>query len=274
MIRAASGAPALLVPLVLQEAEESIGSRVDAVREAVWGRNDSLADDERWVMVDVFAEYVIVRQGRQLLQVPYTFGEDGALSWGEPLPVEMEYRAVRVESSEGGEVQLREAVDGAERGMEWEIEIIRPGHSKNGFYYPAATLAAAAPLFEGAHVFFFLDDGRGHKKNPLEKAPQHLVGWISGVAVREDGVVVGTLHFLRDGVAAGLRAQLGGRVGSREERSDGRVDGRAWPRPHGCGRGAGRADRGSNPERAERGGGVVPRRGRANHKARRVRDGR
>lgn len=187
---------------------DSLSRRIEAVDSAIWGMNEALPDSERWRLADVYEDYVIVRQGAQLLQVPYAIGEDGTFAWGEPAPVRMEYQPIRAESA--GAVALHEAADAgaADRGMEWEIEIIRPGMSKNGLYYPAETLRAAAPLFEGVHVFAFVDDGRGHKMNPLDKAPSALAGWIDTVAARADGVVVGQLHFLREGVGAAVRAQL------------------------------------------------------------------
>lgn len=49
-------------------------------------------------------------------------------------------------------IQVLEAVAGSD-GREWDVILIEAGVSRNGNYYPAPTLAAAASLFEGVPAF-------------------------------------------------------------------------------------------------------------------------
>lgn len=192
----------------LQEAQ-SLEARVEAVRQAIWARNDNLIDeDKRWFPIDVYEEFAIVRQGRRLLRVPYTFGEDGTPEFGEAEEVEVEFRPVRMQESVLAAARLVESEDASAEGLVWDIEIIHPGWALTGVYYPRQVLQEAAPLFEGAPVYYFDDEARGHKRNPLEKAPRFLAGWIDQVGPDPDGVLTGQLHFLQEGIAAPLRRQL------------------------------------------------------------------
>lgn len=76
---------------------ESLSKRVRAVEDAVWARNRELGEkreDEWWWTVEVFEDAVIVRLGGRLHEVQYEIAEDGAVTFGERVPVEVEYRPV------------------------------------------------------------------------------------------------------------------------------------------------------------------------------------
>lgn len=178
----------------------SLERRVDAVRSAIWARNEStLNDSARWYPVDVYDAWVIVRRGETLFRVPYTMTADGAPQFGEPEPVAVDYTPVKMQESDTSELHLVEG-EAAVRGKTWDVTLIAPGWSKNGFYYSREVLAEAAPLFEGIHVFYFPDSASGHKAKREEKVQRQLVGWIDQVEVREsDGALTGQLHFLQEG---------------------------------------------------------------------------
>lgn len=99
-------------------------------------------------------------------------------------------------------------------GKEWEVVIIQPGLSKNGFYYPADVLRKAVPLFENIRVCAYrYGDRLGNKFLHL---PDHAslakpggfaentVGWIKACRYGEftdrDGKkgegILGKLHVL------------------------------------------------------------------------------
>jgi hypothetical protein len=204
----------MLLPLagaltVLQEAE-SLEARVDAVRSAIWARNEkSLNEADRWYPVDVLEDAVILRRGEQFARATYTISAEGAVEFGEPERVALEYVPVRVqESTDRPVLSLHEAVDGERRGLVWDVVIIRPGHTLNGTYYSPQLLQESVHLFEGVHVYVLDDTTNGHKKNPLEKTQGQLAGWIEGAAYQESVGVTARLHFLQEGVAEATRAKL------------------------------------------------------------------
>lgn len=188
----------------VQEAE-TLNLRAERVRRAVAERNRGMGDPEIWYPIEVYPDFAIVRQNLNLYQVPYTIAADGVVTLGAGVRVEEEFVPVRVQ--EAAVLRLQAGED-APTGTQWEVEIIRPGWSLNGIYYPAAALRASAHLFEGVHVYYFGDSASGHHTNPTQKVQAALAGWIEGVSAREDGAVVGTLHFLQGGVAEGVRTTL------------------------------------------------------------------
>lgn len=192
----------------LQEAQ-SLTTRVELVHAAISARNEQVLDyDQRWYVMDVFEDFALIRRDLRLFKVEYTIDAEGKVGFGEPVQVEAEYRPVRVQESYALAAKLVESEAGEAEGLEWEVDIIRPGLSANGVFYPAETLREAAPLFEGARVYAFDDEPRGHKKSALEKSPSQLAGWIDGVGTRGDGTVHGTLHFLREGMSDTTRLRI------------------------------------------------------------------
>lgn len=187
---------------------ENLDLRITAVRDALWGRNEGVEDeDARWYAVEVFDEYVIARQGTQLFKMTYTYSEEAGVEFGEALPVSQEFVPVRVVESIPGSARLVEGAAG-DSGLVWDIDIIEPGWSKNGVYYSKKALASATRLFEGVSVYFFDDEPTGHRKNVAAKTARHLAGWINGVRVREDGVLGGRLTFLQEGGSTLIRRHL------------------------------------------------------------------
>lgn len=195
-------------PFVLQTAE-SLEAKVDAVRRAVWTRNDGLGDDsqDEWMTFDIFDEFAVVRQGRQLLKVPYTFDDNGVVEFGTPEKVEMDLEPVQMSMAVESNVQLLEAEDGKE-GWVWSIQIIEPGWALTGDFYPTEALTASVELFDGAKVYAFPDVGFSHKKNALKKGFREIVGWISDPKADDDGRITGTLNFVQAGLADEIRTRM------------------------------------------------------------------
>ena len=84
-------------------------------------------------------------------------------------------------------------------GSAYEVRIIAEGMSLNGNVYPAATLAAAVPVFEGASVFAY-ELGKGLLDH-LPTAVKAEVGDGGGLLRNLVGVIEGVAHKTRDGVA-------------------------------------------------------------------------
>ncbi len=86
-------------------------------------------------------------------------------------------------------------------GKDWDVVVIQPGWSLNGVYYPADTLRAAVPLFEGLKVNAFrfgkpLGDEFDHLPDRVdrempERFAENQVGWFEnaryGSFKRKDG---------------------------------------------------------------------------------------
>ncbi|HEY3314477.1 MAG TPA: hypothetical protein VGL40_04255 [Bacillota bacterium] len=90
-------------------------------------------------------------------------------------------------------VSLKEAKFSADK-LEAEVTLIQPGWSKNGRYYPAEALAAAAPLYEGARAFIDHPTPTEEAGRP-ERSVRDLAGRYHGVHVAEDGSLRGKLQF-------------------------------------------------------------------------------
>lgn len=81
------------------KAAPSLTDRIDAVNNALWKRNDAATEKdveaERWWAQEIFDDYVIAHTtGSKLLKIAYTLAEDGTVSFGEVVEVEVEYRVV------------------------------------------------------------------------------------------------------------------------------------------------------------------------------------
>lgn len=155
-----------------------------------------------------FDDHIIVKDGEQCVKVPYTIAEDGTVTFGEPVEVKMVYEpiteaAITENVSDG--LQLLESKE--HDGSIWRVRIIRPGFSKNPSetsrlprYYPAQTLQAAAPLFEG--VAAYAHPGGQHVRSIAERSATGKVGWYANVAY--DGGITADLHL----VDVNLRTKL------------------------------------------------------------------
>lgn len=93
-------------------------------------------------------------------------------------------------------VQILEAVAGSE-GREWDVLLIEAGLSKNGNYYPAETLKAAAPLFEGAVAYA---DHQADGDRRRERSVKDKVGRYGQVAYGS--------HDVRGRVVEGIKARF------------------------------------------------------------------
>ncbi len=192
------------------QASESLEAKVDAVRRAVWQRNDKLGEDspENWWVFDIFDEFVVVRQGRQLMQVPYTFDEHGVVQFGEAKKVEMDLEPVQMAVEVEANAQLLEAAADEKEGWVWGVDIIAPGWALTNDFYSAEAIAAAAPLFEGVKVYAFPETHFAHKRNPMSKGFREIIGWISDPQVEDDGRVTGRMNFVQAGLADEVRTRM------------------------------------------------------------------
>ena len=105
-------------------------------------------------------------------------------------------------------VLLNEALDWPDAHLEPDARsvpqvLIRAGWSRNGRYYSAEVLRAAAPLFEGVRAF-------ADHPTPAElrartvRSVRHITGWFSDVHF-VDGALRGTRHFSRNSAGEDAR---------------------------------------------------------------------
>lgn len=185
---------------------ESLTARLEAVQRALWARNEELQDRNlEWYSLDVLDDMVIVRQGRLLLRVPYSFNDQGVAVFGAAQPVELELEPVEMSADE---LQLLEGED--PEGWVWDVVVIAPGwskHQEKPAYFSARVLQEALPLFN-TKVFAFPETSFSHHKNPLKKRPDRIVGVLSQARIGEKGEVRARLEFVQAGLADALRKKL------------------------------------------------------------------
>jgi hypothetical protein len=144
-------------------------------------------------IIEVYPEVVICHNAGGYWRVTYSFSNN-AVAFGEPECVQIEFGPV----SEAVELSGMSKPE----GHEWEVTIVKPGASVNGYYYEPRVLEAALPLFEGVPVYAFeIEPGRfGHVADALvrEKArlPRNLVGRIVEAWQDTTGAIKGRLAIL------------------------------------------------------------------------------
>ncbi len=106
--------------------------------------------------------------------------------------------------------RLLEAVEGSE-GLEWEIECIAAGRSKNRKDYTPAVLQAALCLFEGL-TSYANHPSKQEMKEGLERDITKMAGWVTNArwdpsgGKGNSGAIVGIYHALKAGpIAAPLK---------------------------------------------------------------------
>ncbi len=191
--------------------EQSLEATVDAVYRSIWSYNDALESDDpgRWNVLDIHDDFVVVRRGRDMLRVPYSFDDNGIAVFGEPEEVEMELEPVAEAAVQT--LRVGALLEAAKKdGWTWDVVVIQPGWSKNGRYYPRDVLAAAVEnqLFEGVKVCVFPEIDLGHHRNALKKNWDRQIGWLEAVRVGESGEIRATLQFLHAPLADRLRAYM------------------------------------------------------------------
>lgn len=73
-------------------ADDSLTQQIEAVNNALWARNEKAS--EPWWAREVFEDSVIVQAGSKLLRIPYTTNEDGTITLGDGVEVEIVYQVV------------------------------------------------------------------------------------------------------------------------------------------------------------------------------------
>lgn len=217
---------------------ESLQAKIDAVHRAIWARNEALDENEHWWVLDIHDHFVVVRRGRDLLKVPYSFDDNGIAVFGESEEVEMELEPVSATTH--AEVV---AASGKKEGWVWEVVVIEPGFTRHDppWYVPEEVLAAAASKFDGVKVFVFPETGLSHHRNALKKNWDRQVGWLQNPRIGDDGEIRADLHFLetpegalatqaRKALVDGWTrksAMLGLSIDARGKLLEGRLDGRS-----------------------------------------------
>jgi hypothetical protein len=177
----------------LMEAEQSLEQREMAVRQALEKKHGGDPNKPIWIHVPAtFADRVIYEWDGKIRQASYSIGLDGEVELGQPVEVVMSYTPVTEA------VQIIEAVKDSD-GREWDVILIEAGTSKNGNHYPAETLEAAVPLFEGAYAFADHATDEERRTRP-ERSVKDKVGRFSNVQFGQ--------HEVGGRIVEGLKARF------------------------------------------------------------------
>lgn len=189
---------------------QSLEGRAMLVRRA-WRGTQPSDYDMRWHVEDIHDDFIIVARDGKFQRVGYTVDANFDVTFGQPEPVviDVTYRAptegvseaVRIsgdlvmEAATPVDMELREANApiGDDQGWIWEMTMIRPGSSKNGYHYRPEVLREAARLYEGAKAF----DGHRSDTERASSPVSGMIGFWRNVKAATDGRLVGHLHVLR-----------------------------------------------------------------------------
>lgn len=161
-----------------------------------------------WRIVATFTDAVVVQRGDvpKLERYPLTVDLFGKVELGEPDPVAQEF--AKLSEACGAVVLgpiLEEGEKAAKPGSKWAVVAIASGVSKNRTFYPAEVLREAAPLYEGAKVFW------NHKPTEAMRDPRDIAGFLSGARyalLESQGGGIGAVFATLNATDAGLRERL------------------------------------------------------------------
>jgi hypothetical protein len=165
-----------------QQAEIPNDQSLEAIRALIYEALKALMPDATspsLYMEQVYPDRAIVRDAQGALwEYPYTIAA-GAVALGERRAVQVAYVPAS-QAAAAGDTRVLQALD--QEGWQWEVLIIQPGMGANRQYFPAETLQASVPVFEGAQVFC-LDDSQHSRTG--DKSAKQIVGWIAQPEWRE-----------------------------------------------------------------------------------------
>jgi hypothetical protein len=201
----------------VNEAALSLDQQMEKVRDA-WRelQRDKLGSSYDGWTYEVYADSVVVKQGDDFWQVPYTRNDEDEVVFDQESAKKVERQWIEITEAFGFLSDLvteAESEDDA-TGAEWDVTIAKVGASKNGRIYSAKVLKEAVDngLFEGVRVLARSDEEHLKGKG---KDVRNIVGWIDGVTFANNQVK-GRLHLSE--AADGLRKLLVGawRKGKRD----------------------------------------------------------
>lgn len=147
-----------------------------------------------WIR-DVFADTCIVEdsseQGLRYWRLSYAVSPEDIVSIGEDL-TQVVQRTEYLPIVEA--VRLMEAQSDS-TGWTWEVVLLRPGLSLNGYYYDARIIQESIALFEGVRALSRSDADHTRGKG---ESVENVVGWYSDCRYVEGVGAVGTFHITRD----------------------------------------------------------------------------
>jgi hypothetical protein len=182
----------------------------EAIHEILRSRLGSPWADGRtqWRVVATFPDEVLVQRGMALESYPIAQSAKD-VQLGEPKTGELVFRALT--EATGGTIlgPVIEEGDPEKPGSRWLVAAVVEGLSKNRTFYPAEVLREAAPLYEGAKVFW-----NHAKQDAAFRDPRDLAGFLKnarfGALAAEDSkapgraMVMAVLHV----IAPELREKL------------------------------------------------------------------
>jgi hypothetical protein len=188
------------------EAELSLDQQGEKVRDS-WRelvKSELGSSYDSWCS-EVYVDKVVVKQGDDYWQVPYSRNDDDEIVFDRDAATKVERQWIEVTEAFGFLTEpITEAEDDEATGAEWDVTIAKVGVSKNGRIYSAKVLKEAVEngLFEGVRVLARSDDEHLKGKG---KDVRNIVGWIDGVTF-SNNQVKGRLHLSE--AAEGLRKLL------------------------------------------------------------------
>lgn len=114
----------------MKASDDSLTDRISAVNDALYAYNEALPEGERdryWWGREVFEDYVIVEAGTQLLRIEYTVDEEGAVTLGAAVEVEIVYQPVEEKATEEAEETKSEETATEEDGEDEQQGEAPPG---------------------------------------------------------------------------------------------------------------------------------------------------
>ena len=176
---------------------------LDDVRDMIY--NALQERDKETYLNQVYGSYLIYEKDAKFYRLPYSILEGEVQLGAEPVEVERVWVETRSQQAEGDEgltvlMQMGEALD--PEGTAWDVTIIQPGFSKNGWYHPEEVLKESAPLFEGVDVNIYEIPGKGatHVNDALFDVKSLLVknkaAWLEKVHYVAKQGLKATLHFV------------------------------------------------------------------------------
>ncbi len=169
-----------------QQAEIPNEQSLEAIRALVYEALKALMPDATHPALcieQLYPDRAIVRDAAGAFwEYPYQVA-DGAVTLGERRAVQIAY-VPATQAAMAGETRVLQTID--TEGWEWEVLVIQAGMGANRQYFPAETLQASVPVFDGAQVFC-LDDSQHSKTG--DKSAKQMVGWISRPEWRDSRAV-------------------------------------------------------------------------------------
>lgn len=180
---------------------------LEEIRDMLWQALKKRVGEsiDAWIC-QVYGSYIIFEQESKYYRLAYSILE-GEVQFGQDAveveKVWVEKMSSQAETDEDFEALLHFETSSDPEGKIWDVTIVEPGFTLNGWYHPDDVLqqAAADGVFEGVDVNLYeLPRGAGHVGEEFFPLKSLLVknkaGWLEDVKYVAGRGLTGTLNFL------------------------------------------------------------------------------